>query len=135
MTLLPIPSNTDLAAVLARIALGAMLLVHGWPKIKDVRKTMGWVRSTGFPGGAVFALLFSLLESFGAIALILGFLTQIVAILFALEMVATSIFSKQKLGKKYVLGYELDVTYLVLALTVAILGPGAWSLDRVLALV
>ncbi len=111
-----------------------MFLVHGWPKIRDLRGTMGWVRGTGFPGGAAFALLFSLLEFFGAIALILGFLTQIVAALFALEMVATTIFAKTKLGKKYVLGYELDVAFLVLAVTVAILGPGPWSVDRLLGI-
>jgi len=134
MALLPTLSSPDVAATIARIALGAMMFVHGWPKIKDVRGTMAWVRGTGFPGGATFAFLFSLLEFLGAIALILGFLTQIVAALFALEMIATTIFSKRKLGKKYVLGYELDMAFLALAVTVAILGPGPWSLDALLGI-
>lgn len=121
----------DLAATLARIALGALFLVHGVPKMRDLKKTMGFVKGTGFPGGAAFALLFSLLEFFGGIALVVGVLTQVVAALFALEMVATTIFAKTKLGKKFVGGWELDILYLTLAVTVALLGPGPLSVDRV----
>src|SRR5438128_2179725 len=106
----------DVAALIGRVALGALFLVHGWRKIKDVRKPIGFVKGTGWPGGAVFALLFTLLEFFGSLALIIGFLTQIVAVLFVLEMTATTIFSKTKLKKKFVLGYELDVAYAAFAL-------------------
>ncbi len=134
MSIAILSSTPDAAATLARVALGAMFLVHGVPKIRDMRKTMGWVKSTGFPGGAAFAALFSLLEFFGGIALVVGFLTQAVAVLFALEMVATAVFSKTKLGKKYVLGYELEVAFLVLALVVAMLGPGPLSVDRLIGL-
>src|SRR5436309_571332 len=81
----------DVAALIGRVALGALFLVHGWPKIKDVRKPIGFVKGTGWPGGAVFALLFTLLEFFGSLALIMGFLTQIVAVLFVLEMTETTI--------------------------------------------
>ena len=94
--ILPIPVLPDLAATLARIALGAAFLVHGVPKIRNPKQTVNFVKGTGFPGGAAFAVLFTLLEFFGGIALILGFLTQVVAALIALEMVATTIFSKTK---------------------------------------
>ncbi len=127
-----VPTSADVTATVARIALGALFLVHGWPKIKDPKATLGWVKGTGWPGGTVFASLAILLEFFGGIALLLGFLTQVVASFFALEMVGTAIFSKKQLGKKFVLGYELDVAYLILALVVAFLGPGPWSLDRIL---
>src|SRR2546422_9877392 len=98
---LPIPNAPDLAATLARVALGALFLVHGVPKMRDLKKTMGFVKGTGFPGGAAFALLFSLLEFLGGIALVVGVLTQVVAALFALEIVATTIFSKTKLREKF----------------------------------
>src|SRR3989304_5691427 len=124
MSLLPIPVNPDAAATFARILLAVLFLAHGVPKMKNIKGTVAFVRGTGFPGGAVFAVLFTLLEFFG----------QILAILFALQMVATSIFAKTKLGKKFTGGYELDALFLVLAITVALLGPGPWSLDRVLGL-
>src|SRR2546428_4455800 len=125
-------SYPDVAALVGRVALGALFLAHGWPKIKDVKKPIGFVKGTGWPGGAVFALLFALLEFFGSLALSIGFLTQIVAVLFVLEMTATTIFSKTKLKRKFVLGYELDVAYAAFALVLAFLGPGAWSLDHLL---
>jgi putative oxidoreductase len=126
------PAYPDIGATVARLALGLLFLPHGWPKIKDLKATISWVKGTGWPGGATFAVLFSLLEFFGAIAALLGFLTQIVAALFALEMIATTIFAKTKLGKKYVSGYELDIAFLLIALVVLLLGPGPWSLDRLL---
>jgi len=131
---LPFPVMPNIASALARIALGALFLVHGIPKIRNPRQAIEFVRSTGFPAGAVFATLFTLLEFFGGIALLLGFLTQVVGALIALEMVATSIFAKTKLGRKFVGGYELDVSYLVLGLVVALHGGGAWSIDGLLGL-
>ncbi len=129
-----LPTLPDLALLVGRLALGAIFLAHGWPKMKDLQKTIGFVKGTGWPGGATVAVLFSLLEFFGAIALILGLLTQFVAFLFFLEMIATTIFSKTKLNKKFMLGYELDVAYAAFALVLALLGPGGWSLDRILGL-
>src|SRR5207244_4102535 len=129
-----LPVWTDLAGLVGRLALGAIFLAHGWPKVKDIQKTMGSVKGTGWPGCAAFAALVSLLEFFGGIALILGLLTQIVAILFVLEMLATTVFSKVKLQKKFILGYELDLEYAAFALVLALLGPGAFSLDRLLGL-
>jgi len=56
-----------------------------------------------------------------------------VAILFVLEMIATTVFSKTKLNKKFILGYELDLGYpSAFALVLALLGPGSWSLDAIL---
>ena len=125
-----LPIDLNVAAIVGRVALGLLFIAHGWPKVKDLKKPVGFVKGTGWPGGAAFAILFSLLEFFGGIALVLGFLTQPVAVLFVLEMIATTIFSKTKLNKKFALGYELDVAYAAFALVLAFLGPGAWSLDR-----
>lgn len=125
-------SYPDAAALIGRVALGALLVAHGWPKIKDIRKPIGFVKGIGWPGGAAFAVLFTLLEFFGSLALIIGLLTQIVAVLFVLEMIATTIFSKLKLNKKFISGYELDVAYAALALVLALFGPGAWSIDHLL---
>src|SRR2546425_6844041 len=126
------PSYADPAALIGRLALGALFLAHGWPKIKDMRKPIGFVKGTGWPGGATFAVLFTLLEFFGGLALIIGLLTQVVAVLFVLEMIATTIFAKTKLKKNFLSGYELDLAYAAFALVLAFLGPGAWSVDHLL---
>src|SRR5216117_4586350 len=42
-------SYPDAAALIGRLVLGALFLAHGWPKIKDVRKPIGFVKGTGWP--------------------------------------------------------------------------------------
>jgi putative oxidoreductase len=129
-----IPAQLDIAATVARVVLGLLFIVHGWPKVKNLKGTMKMIGGTGFPGGSTFALLFTLLEFFGGIALVIGLLTQVVAALIVLEMIATTIFAKSTMKKKFVGGYELDIIYLVLALLVLMLGAGAWSVDRLIGL-
>src|SRR2546425_4287092 len=89
-TLIPIPNLPDFAATLARIALGALFLVHGIPKIRNPKQTIAFVKGTGFPGGAVFAALFTLLEFFGGIRLLLAVLTHGLWLLFYPGMVAAA---------------------------------------------
>ena len=76
----------------------------------------------------------ALTEFVGGIALIIGFLIPVAALLIAVEMVGTTIFSKFKLHKNFLLGYELDIAYLGGALTLFLLGGGPLSIDAVLGI-
>ncbi len=138
MALNPFPFDADvlvsLAAIVLRLALGFLMVPHGWPKVKDLRGTAGFVRGTGWTWATAFVPPIALLELVGGLAIVLGFLTRIVALLFAVEMVATTVFAKRKLGKELTGGYEMDLLYLGIALALAFLGAGAWSLDAVLGL-
>jgi len=73
-------------------------------------------------------------EFFGGLALILGLFTPIVAVLSALWMLSTTWFSISKLKKKYVGGYEIDVTLFLAALALALLGSGIYSIDHLLGI-
>ncbi len=132
MSLFGLLESTDLASLALRLGLGILFALHGGPKIKNPKQTAAWVTGTGWAGGAGFAYAFTFLEFLGGIALILGFLTRVVALLFALQMIATTIFSRAKLKKKLMGGWETDVLYLVGALALVFLGAGAWSLDALL---
>ncbi len=134
MSLFGFLESTDLASLVLRLGLGILFALHGWPKIKNPKQTAAWVKSTGWAWGAGFAYAFTFLEFLGGIALILGFLTRVVALLFALQMIATTIFSRVKLKKKLMGGWETDVLYLVGALALVFLGAGAWSLDALLGI-
>ncbi len=127
-------NSTDLASLVLRLFVGILFIVHGWPKLKNPKQTATWVKSTGWAWAAGFAYAFTFLEFFGGIALILGFLTRIAAILFVLQMIATTIFSRVKLGKKLAGGWETDLLFMVGALALVFLGAGAWSLDALLGL-
>ncbi len=126
--------DADVAALVLRLVLGGLMVLHGLPKIKNLKQPASWVGSTGWTWAVPFAYLFSLLEFFGGIALILGLLTQLVALLFVLEMIATTIFAQLKLKKKLMGGWETDLLYLVGALALVVIGAGAWSLDALLHL-
>lgn len=124
----------DYGLLVLRVGVGLLFLYHGAPKLKNPKGTMQWLKETGMSGAAVITVLVTLLEFFGGLALVLGFLTNIVAALFVVEMIGTTIFSKTKLGKQFMLGYELDILYLIGALALVFLGAGAFSLDAYLGL-
>jgi len=123
--------NVDLASFILRVAVGSLFMIHGYPKLGSQRASgVGFMKSTGMPGNMiVFA---GVVEFFGGLGLTLGLLTPILAVLGSLWMVSTTWFQRSKLKKKYVGGYELDITLVLAALAIAALGAGAYSLDRLL---
>ena len=90
------------------------------------------MKSMGLPGG--FILFAAIVEFFGGVALLLGILTPVIALLSALWMLSTTWLSKFKAMKKFAGGYEIDVVLLVASLALALLGAGAISLDHLLGL-
>lgn len=127
--------NLDIIATLPlRLAIGAAFIIHGYPKLtgSTAKQAKEFMKTVGVP--PTVTTLAGLLEFAGGIALILGLLTPIVALLIAVEMVATTLLSKIKLQKKFVLGYELDVAYLAGALSLFFIGAGPLSIDALLGL-
>ncbi len=126
-------SYPDLAALILRLAVGTLFMYHGYPKLTTKRKeSEGWRKSIGMP--AVIAPFGGFVEFFGGLALILGSLTSIIAALSALWMLSTTWFAISKLKKKYMSGYELDITLFLAALALALLGSGIYSIDHLLGL-
>jgi putative oxidoreductase len=123
--------NPDIAALILRLALGSLFIIHGYPKLTSGRKQgEGWMKSMGLPTGLVgFA---GFVEFFGGLGLVIGLLTPIVAVLFAVWMVGTTWLATSKLKKKYMGGWELDLTLLLVSLALAALGSGMISLDHLL---
>lgn len=131
--------STDLLSLLLRITVGAALVVHGVPKVKGGWGAQAgqWVGSMGVPPFA--ARLVTLLEFFGGILLIIGFLVPVVAALFVIQFVAIIGMKTSKMnagfqgagGKP---GYEIDFTYLLLSLAILLLGAGAYSLQALVGL-
>ncbi|MEM0382256.1 MAG: DoxX family protein [Nitrososphaerota archaeon] len=148
---------SDVAFLILRIALGFMMVVHGFPKLfGPARPQMrSGMAQLGIPQ-TLFDLV-GLLEFLGGIFLIAGFLTRIVAILFALEMVGTIALYLSVLGKftpppemlsqmvansrrvmrgfvSGVGGWELDLLILAVALLLLITGAGALAIDSILGI-
>lgn len=126
--------SADLASLALRLFVGILFIYHGWPKMKGPKQAANWVRSTGWTWAVGFAYAFTFLEFLGGIALVIGFLTRIAALLFVLQMIATTIFARVKLGKKLAGGWETDLLFMAGALALVFLGAGAWSVDALLGL-
>jgi putative oxidoreductase len=122
------------AALVLRFAIGGLFIIHGYPKLGAKQRKQGaeWMKSMGLPGG--FILFGGVVEFFGGIALLLGVFTSIVALLFALWMLSTTWLAAGKMKKKFVGGYELDITLLLASLALAAIGGGVFSIDHLLQL-
>ncbi|MFY9462025.1 MAG: DoxX family protein [Candidatus Sungiibacteriota bacterium] len=125
---------SDWAPLVLRLMLGAAFMAHGYPKLfKAENRQMfsGWLESMGFKPGKFWALVVGVVEFYGGIALILGVYTQIAAILIAVNMLVAMWKAKWgKVGFTAQGGWELDLAYLVIAVSLLLTGAGAWSLDK-----
>ena len=137
-------TNENSAATILRIVLGLILFPHG------AQKMLGWFGGYGFNGTMGFltgtaglpwiiAFLVIAIEFFGAIALIFGFATRIVAVgiisLFA-GIIFTSHFSNgffmNWTGNLKGEGYEYHLLVIGIAVTLLVSGAGRWSVDHAL---
>ncbi|HZY46586.1 MAG TPA: DoxX family membrane protein [Candidatus Bathyarchaeia archaeon] len=127
-------SSIDLPSLILRLAIGTLFIVHGYPKLTPKQRQQGgaWMKNLGMARAMVpFG---GFVEFFGGLALLLGFLTPIVALLSSLWMLSTTWFSISKLKKRYQGGYELDIVVSLAALALALLGSGIYSIDHLLGL-
>lgn len=125
------PQSLDLASIFLRLAAGTLFVYHGYPKLTTMRKGE-WMKNIGMSTALVpFG---GFVEFFGGLGLLVGILTPIVAILAALWMLSTTWFSIAKVKKKYAGGYELDITMVLLTLSLAFIGGGTFSIDHLIGL-
>ena len=91
---------SDIAFTILRVALGAVLLAHGMPKLKDLKKTAENFEMMGFRPGKFWGTFVALVEVLAGLLFILGFFTQIAAAVVAVEFIVILISVKK--FKKFV---------------------------------
>jgi putative oxidoreductase len=119
-----------------RVLVGITFLLHGLPKLQGLGGFTGFVASLGFPLPGFFAILILALEVGGGLLLIAGVATRWVSLLFAIEMIVTTLLVKlPNLG--FIAppgapnaGAELDLLLLAGALLLLTHGPGPLSVER-----
>ena len=127
------PKLRDVGLALLRVILGVVFFAHGYLKFfkMGMDGVVGFFTSLGIPAPTIAAWGVTILEMVGGLALILGVLTPVIAILFAIEMAGVIFFAKRGQGFFAPKGYEFELTLLVASLALALSGPGAFSLDKV----
>ncbi|MEK7465455.1 MAG: DoxX family protein [Patescibacteria group bacterium] len=123
----------DVVLLVARVLLGAVLVAHGWPKVKGFKSTAEWLDSIGLKPGVLFAGIAVFIEFVGGLMLIFGLFTQLIAGLVVLQFLI--IIAKINFKKGLVGGYELDLMILALGLALFALGGGGKSMDALFGIV
>ena len=108
-------------------------MVEGYSKSGAGRKeNEDWLKSLGV--NARFVPFAMTVEILGGVALLLGLLTPLAALLAALWMISTMWLRIVKDKEKFVGGYEIDVVIFLAALALAVIGGGMYSLDGLLGI-
>lgn len=124
---------------LMRFVWGIQLLQAGLGKLFNIELPIGYFTSLGIPFPVENAWLVSFTETFGGIFLALGLLTRLTAIPLVINFIVAYITTEQD-GLKDLLSFDTDkfcadtaFPYLATAVVVLIFGPGALSLDYLIA--
>jgi putative oxidoreductase len=123
-----LPLNPDAALLIVRVVLGIIMLYHGWPKVTNLGGTIEGFTGMGIPMPALAATFAMVAEVGGGILLLLGVLTDIAGLLFAIDMLGAITFVHAKNGFAVMDGgVEWPLALLAMALAIALAGPGRFS--------
>jgi putative oxidoreductase len=126
-------SLIDVPLMALRAVIGAIFLVHGWPKVTSAKEmATAW----GKPNMAGFLRFLGTAETAGSLAVVAGFLTPLSAAGLSIIMLG-AIWTKltsMKTGftAHDTTGWEFDLMILAGTVTLFFLGAGRFSIDRLL---
>ena len=128
---------TDLALLILRAWLGIVIIAHGANHGRSLDATSSWFEKLGWRRPRLQAMLSSVAEIAIGVGLIAGLLTSVAAAgLIAIMWVAY--ISNHRPNGFFIFrkgeGYEYVATIAFASLTLAMLGPGAASLDHALGI-
>ncbi len=121
-------SYSQVAPFIFRVVLALIFIGTGYSKLfKDFQQTSSFFESLKIKPGKFWAVFVGIAEFVSGVLLLVGFLTQIAALLIAIIMFVAIITAKRDEG--FVGGYDFDLLILVVALSLLVLGPGIFSID------
>ena len=123
-----------LAYTLIRVAVGLILIPHGFAKVfgADAIPASRNFVNFGWAYPLAWAYFIGVVEFFGGILLALGLFTRVVAAAFVIEMAVISfavLYPSWSWGKR---GMEYALFMGIVALAIFLRGGGRWSLDRLI---
>jgi putative oxidoreductase len=120
--------------LLLRLVVGLAFVGHGTQKLfgwfggYGPKGTGGFFASQGYRAPVLMAVLAGLAEAGGGTLLALGLATPLAGALLAIVMI--NAIGSVTFKKAFMLGSELEIAYLTIAVSLAAIGPGRFSIDR-----
>jgi putative oxidoreductase len=127
-----------LGLLLIRVVVGILFIGHGAQKLfgwfggYGPKGTGGWMDSQGIKPGVFMAVLAGLMELVGGILFAVGLLTPVGSLLIAFVMIGTFKVHAKNGVWNTANGYELPLVMLVVAIGIALIGAGDYSLDALI---
>ncbi len=132
--------NMNIPILLLRLVTGLLFFGHGTQKLfgwfggNGLTGTGEFFENIGFKPGKFWALMAGLGEALGGLGLALGFLTPIAAAMIISVMIMAIIKVHWPKVWNQEHGFEYPFVNLTIALVIALIGPGAYSLDQALSI-
>jgi putative oxidoreductase len=123
-----LPLNLDAALLVLRLALAAVLLYHGLPKLMNFGATVSGFETMNVPAPTLTAGFALLSEVVGGILILLGVAVDLAGILVVIDMLGAIFAVHWSAGFDFTKGgWEHPFTVLAMALALALAGPGGYS--------
>lgn len=126
---------SDVALLISRVAIGVILLAHGWQKLTEftLDGTAAFFGDMGVPAAGAAAVFVTVVELVGGAALILGLLTPLMAALNMVSLLGAFLIVHAPNGLFVENnGYELVLALLAGLLLLVVLGGGRFGVDGLL---
>lgn len=120
-----LPMNLDAALLVLRLALAAVLLYHGIPKLLNFGATVTAFEGMNIPAPTLSAAFAVLSEVVGGILILLGIAVDLAGLLVIIDMLGAIFTVHWAAGFDFTKGgWEHPFTVLAMALALAWAGPG-----------
>jgi putative oxidoreductase len=129
-------SARDVALLVARIVVGVVLIAHGWQKLGmwGMAASIEAFTAMGIPLPAVSAVIATVVELVGGALLLVGAATAVVGVISVLNMLGATLLVHISNGVFVDQGgWELTGVIGAVALVLAAVGAGRYSVDHALA--
>ncbi|MFW0110081.1 DoxX family protein [Rothia sp. P13129] len=128
--------SSSVGLLVLRLGLGIAMMLHGWQKYSE--KTISGVTAgfekLGIPAPEISANFTTYVELVGGLLIILGLATRLAALLTSIVMFGAIAFVHISNGFfASGSGFELPLSYAVMAVALVLTGPGAYAVDRIFA--
>jgi len=130
---------SDLAPLVLRVVLGALMLAHGYQKVMSGPARFGeLLAGLGVPVPTVMGYVVTYTELVGGALLVIGLLSRLAALALTVDLVVAIALVKVNVGliagRGMGAGAELDLAYIAGFLAILLGGPGRFSLDRLIGI-
>ncbi|MFW1798996.1 DoxX family protein [Acinetobacter nematophilus] len=123
-----LPALKNTLALIARFLLALIFILAGWGKISAYAATEGYMQAMGVPGGLLPLVI--LLELGGGLALLLGFQTRLLSVLFAVFCVVTGFIFHSGADQINQMMMLKNISMAGGFIALMLLGAGRFSIDR-----